>query len=125
MVPPPMARPKILLVDDSQELLGLLAGLVESEGWQPITAARGRIALEKLRAERPAAAVVDVLLPDMMGYDVALALRHAGVPFVFATGVYKGGRSASDARAQYGAAGYFEKPFEARKLLRSEEHTSE
>src|SRR5512142_393990 len=109
--------PKILLVDDNQELLTLLARLMESEGWIAIQASKGRVALEKLAAERPTAAIVDVLLPDMMGYDVAHGLKNAGVPFVFMTGVFKGGRAASDAKALHGAAGYFEKPFEARKLL--------
>ena len=55
--------------------------------------------------ERPQVAVVDVLLPDMMGFDVAAALREAKVPFVFMTGVFKGGRAASEARARHGAAG--------------------
>jgi hypothetical protein len=53
----------------------------------------------------------------MMGYDVAQALRAAKVPFYFMTGVFKGGRAAADARAQHGAEGYFEKPFEAKKLI--------
>ncbi|HYD40838.1 MAG TPA: DUF4388 domain-containing protein [Anaeromyxobacter sp.] len=109
--------PKILLVDDNQELLTLLARLMESEGWTAIQAGKGRVALEKLQAEKPAAAIVDVLLPDMMGYDVAHGLKNAGVPFIFMTGVFKGGRAATDARTLHGAAGYFEKPFEARKLL--------
>jgi len=109
--------PKILLVDDNQELLTLLARLVESEGWAAVTAKNGRLALERLVAEKPAAAVIDVLLPDMMGYDVAHGLKNAGVPFVFMTGVFKGSRAAADARALHGSAGYFEKPFEARKLL--------
>ena len=113
----PGVAPKILLVDDNQELLSLLARLVEAEGWIPVTANRGRAGLDAIVAERPAAAVVDVLLPDMMGYDVAHALRNALVPFVFMTGVFKGGRAANDARGQHGAAGYFEKPFEARKLI--------
>ncbi len=108
---------KILLVDDNQELLNLLARLVEAEGWIAIPAGKGKTALERIQAERPSAAVVDVLLPDMMGYDVAQALRTARVPFVFMTGVFKGGRAAADARAQHGAAGYFEKPFEAKKLI--------
>ncbi len=112
-----MARHKILLVDDNTELLTLLARLVESEGWTPVTAGKGRQAIDLLPAERPSAAVVDVLLPDMMGYDVATALRQADVPFVFMTGVFKGGRASTEARSQHGAAGYFEKPFEARKLL--------
>jgi CheY-like chemotaxis protein len=108
---------KILLVDDNQELLTLLARLMESEGWIAIQANKGRVALEKLQAEKPALAIVDVLLPDMMGYDVGHGLRNAGVPFLFMTGVFKGGRAASDARTLHGAAGYFEKPFEARKLV--------
>jgi two-component system OmpR family response regulator len=112
-----MARSKILLVDDNQELLTLLARLVETEGWAPVTASKGRNAIDKIAAEQPSAAVVDVLLPDMMGYDVAAALRKASVPFVFMTGVFKGGRAANDAKSQHGAAGYFEKPFEARKLV--------
>ena len=112
-----MPRPKVLLVDDNQELLALLARLVETEGWVPVAVGKGRTAIERIGPERPSAAVVDVLLPDMMGYDVAAALRKANVPFVFMTGVFKGGRAASDAKGQHGAAGYFEKPFEARKLV--------
>ncbi|HEX9241296.1 MAG TPA: response regulator [Anaeromyxobacter sp.] len=108
---------KILLVDDNQELLTLLARLVEAEGWAAIPVGKGKSAIDAVKAERPDAAVVDVLLPDMMGYDVAHALRNAQVPFVFMTGVFKGGRAASDARAQHGAAGYFEKPFDAKKLI--------
>jgi DNA-binding response OmpR family regulator len=108
---------KILLVDDNQELLTLLARLVEAEGWVAVPAGKGRTALDLLAAEKPVAAVVDVLLPDMMGYDVGQALKAAGVPFIFMTGVFKGGRAAQDARAQYGASGYFEKPFDARKLM--------
>jgi DNA-binding response OmpR family regulator len=108
---------KILLVDDNQELLTLLSRLMEAEGWTTIAVTRGKAAVDKIAAERPSAAVVDVLLPDMMGYDVAQALRNAQIPFVFMTGVFKGGRASSDARTQHGAAGYFEKPFEARKLV--------
>ncbi|HET7824387.1 MAG TPA: response regulator [Anaeromyxobacter sp.] len=109
--------PKILLVDDNQELLALLGRLVEAEGWSAVGATRGKAAIEKIRSERLEAAVVDVLLPDMMGYDVAQVLREGKVPFVFITGVFKGGRAAQDARLQQGASGYFEKPFESKKLV--------
>ena len=112
-----MSRPKVLLVDDNVELLQLLARLMEADGWIPVTASKGRQAVDLIGLERPQVAVVDVLLPDMMGFDVAAALRQAKVPFVFMTGVFKGGRAATEARAQHGAAGYFEKPFEAKKLL--------
>src|SRR5512146_2918268 len=52
-----------------------------------------------------------------MGYDVGAALRKANVPFIFMSGVFKGGRASSDARSQHGAAGYFEKPFDSQKLV--------
>src|SRR5574342_904050 len=113
----PGMSPKVLLVDDNIELLQLLARLFEADGWTPVIASKGRQAVDLVGLERPQVAVVDVLLPDMMGFDVAAALRQAKVPFVFMTGVFKGGRAASEARAQHGAAAYFEKPFEARKLL--------
>ena len=112
-----MGRHKIFLVDDNKELLRLLARLVEAEGWQPITFSRGKPAGEAIATERPALALVDLLLPDMMGYDLAPLLRSEEIPFVFMTGIFKGGRAASEARAKYGAAAYFEKPFEARQLL--------
>ncbi|HEY6106367.1 MAG TPA: response regulator [Anaeromyxobacteraceae bacterium] len=112
-----MSRPKVLLVDDNAELLQLLARLMEADGWAPVAATKGRQAVDLIGLERPQVAVVDVLLPDMMGFEVAAALRQAKVPFVFMTGVFKGGRAATEARAQHGAAGYFEKPFEAKKLL--------
>jgi two-component system, OmpR family, response regulator len=110
---------KILLVDDNASLAALLARLFEAEGWAVVKADRGQQAIDLIARERPSAAVVDLLLPDMMGYDVAVALRKANVPFVFMTGVFKGGRAAAEARNQHGAAGYFEKPFEAKALVES------
>lgn len=112
-----MARPRVLIVDDNAELLNLLARLVEAEGWEAIPAARGKAALEAVAAARPDVAALDVLLPDMMGYEIAAALKPLGVPFVFMTGIFKGGRAATEARVQHGAAAYFEKPFPGKKLV--------
>ncbi len=112
-----VSPPRVLLVDDNQVLVALLARMLEAEGMVPILALRGRAALDKLAVEKPDAAVVDVLLPDMMGYDVGAALRKAGIPFVFITGIFKGKKAADDAKTLHGAAGYFEKPFDAKKLV--------
>jgi two-component system, OmpR family, response regulator len=108
---------RILLVDDNLELLELLGRLVKAEGWTPVPLGRGRAAVDSIAREPPSVAVIDVLLPDMMGYEVGAAARKAGVPFVFITGVFKGSRADSEARVQHGAAGYFEKPFEAKRLM--------
>jgi len=114
-----MARPRILVVDDNVELLSLLTHLFEDGGYEVLAASKGKQALELARAQPPALALLDILLPDVMGYAVAEALRkdHPRVPVVFVTGVFKGAKHAAESRGKHGAAAYFEKPFEARKLL--------
>ncbi|HET9449931.1 MAG TPA: response regulator [Aggregicoccus sp.] len=111
--------PRILVVDDNQELLSLLTQLFEDAGYEVLAASRGKQALEVVRLEPPGVAVLDILLPDMMGYHLADALRkeQPQLPLLFITGVFKGGKHALEARQKYAAAGYFEKPFEAQKLL--------
>ena len=112
-----MPGPRILVVDDNPELLTLLSSAFEEAGYTVQTAARGRTALELARKEKPDLAVVDVLLPDLMGFDVAEALKKLRVPFIFMSGVHKGGKASANALGKYGALAYFEKPFERSALL--------
>lgn len=113
-----MASPKVLLVDDNQELLNLLARLFSDAGYQVVQATKGKAAFDLARAEKPHLAVIDILLPDMMGYHLADAVRREmSIPVIFLTGVFKGGKHAAEAKAKHGAVAYFEKPFEANKLL--------
>jgi CheY-like chemotaxis protein len=111
--------PKILVVDDNPELLTLLTQLFEEVGYEVIGAAKGKQAVELARQGKPQVAILDILLPDMMGYHLADALRKDDpkLPLIFITGVFKGGKHALEARNKYAAAGYFEKPFEANKLV--------
>ncbi|MFY0581639.1 response regulator [Cystobacter fuscus] len=111
--------PRILVVDDNPELLSLLVQLFEDEGYEVTGVGRGAQAVEKARGQPPAAAVLDLLLPDMMGFQVADALRkqQPQLPLIFITGVFKGGKHAVDARQKYAPADYFEKPFDAARLL--------
>src|SRR5258708_14494029 len=82
--------PRILVVDDNPELLTLLSSSFEEAGYQVSTAARGRTALDLARKERPDLAVIDVLLPDLMGFDVPEALKKLKIPFIFISPVHKG-----------------------------------
>jgi len=104
-------------VDDNPELLTLLSSSFEEAGYRVITAARGRTALDLARKEKPALAVVDILLPDLMGFDVAEVLKRLQIPFLFISGVHKGGKTSFNVRSRYGAIGFFEKPFERQALL--------
>ena len=112
-----MAAPRILVVDDNPELLTLLSSAFEEAGYSVQTAARGRAALDLARKERPDLVLVDVLLPDLMGFDVAEALKKLKIPFIFMSGVHKGGKVSANSIARYGALAYFEKPFDSRALL--------
>src|SRR5687767_2521570 len=116
-----MAQPKILVVDDNQELLSLLTQLFEDAGYQVVAASKGKQAVDAAKANKPQAAVLDILLPDMMGYHLADQLRkeNGSLPLIFVTGVFKGGKHALEARQKYGAAHYFEKPFKAAKLIKT------
>ncbi|HZX94363.1 MAG TPA: response regulator [Myxococcales bacterium] len=112
-----MSGPRILVVDDNPELLTLLSSAFEEAGYDVQTAARGRTALEAARRDRPDLVLVDVLLPDLMGFDVAEGLKRLKIPFIFMSGVHKGGKISASSVSKYGALAYFEKPFDRRALL--------
>jgi len=114
-----MARPRLLVVDDNLELLSLLTHLFEDAGYDVVSASKAKQAMEVVRGSAPALAVLDVLLPDQMGYHLADQLRKdfPQMKVIFITGVFKGGKHGLEAKQKHGAVAYFEKPFEARQLL--------
>jgi DNA-binding response OmpR family regulator len=66
---------KILLVDDSEELLTTFTSILGSEGYQVETAMNGEDALEKARATKFRLYILDIKLPDIRGDDLARELR--------------------------------------------------
>lgn len=112
-----MAAPTILIVDDNEELASLLGELFARAGYGTKIVHRGRAAMAAIEEEPPAAAVVDILLPDVVGYKVAKHLVEREIPFVFMTGVFRGTRLSREGIEREGAKAYFEKPFEASKLV--------
>src|SRR2546428_12443075 len=112
-----VSAPRILVVDDNPELLTLLSSSFEEAGYLVFTAARGRTALDLAKKEKPALAVVDVLLPDLMGFDVAEALKRLRIPFVLMSGVHKGGNAPTMAISRHGALAFFAKPFQPGALV--------
>jgi adenylate cyclase len=69
------ARPKLLLVDDLPPNLRMLEGILVPQGFEILTAANGREALEQISAERPDIVLTDVLMPVMDGYELCRRLR--------------------------------------------------
>jgi DNA-binding response OmpR family regulator len=80
--------PKILLVDDSEELLNTFTSILGSEGYQVETASNGEEALKKAEATKFHLYILDIKLPDMRGDDLAreLTSRYDDVSIILITG---------------------------------------
>ena len=68
--------PKILVVDDTPRNVKLLADLLTIKGYEVVTAASGREALGQVETERPDLVLLDVVMPEMSGYDVCRQIRE-------------------------------------------------
>ena len=67
---------KILVVDDTPKNVKLLADLLTVKGYNVVTAASGREALAQLENETPDLVLLDVVMPEMSGYDVCRKIRE-------------------------------------------------
>jgi CheY-like chemotaxis protein len=81
--------PTALIVEDEPEANKLLAMLLQLRGYQTVSAYRGAEALEKIREHAPDVVFLDLMLPDMDGYDVCRSLQSSRpvslVPVVIVT----------------------------------------
>ncbi|MDX2241746.1 MAG: response regulator [Leptolyngbyaceae cyanobacterium bins.302] len=81
---------RILVVDDIPDNYVLLQTILESEGYQVETADNGKVALEKVAANPPDLVLLDVMMPDMDGFEVAQAIRQntafPSIPILLVTG---------------------------------------
>jgi two-component system, OmpR family, alkaline phosphatase synthesis response regulator PhoP len=68
--------PKVLLVDDEQDIVDLLKYNLEREGYQVYTALNGRDAMKSAKANRPDLIVLDIMMPGMDGVEVCTQLRQ-------------------------------------------------
>jgi CheY-like chemotaxis protein len=80
--------PRVLVADDSPEMLGLLSAWLEDEGCIVIAVGTGRAALDAARSHTPDVAFLDVILPQPDGFRVCeLLARREGMPVVLMTGM--------------------------------------
>lgn len=76
---------KILMADDDQAFLKVVARFLGQSGYEVVTAANGQEAIDKARVEKPDMAVLDVALPFVTGEQVARRLE-GGIPVLFVSG---------------------------------------
>jgi two-component system sensor histidine kinase ChiS len=104
----------ILVVDDNEINLKLISKILELGGYQVATARSGRDALEMIRTRMPDLAILDVMMPDMDGYELCTSLRQppiaAKIPIVMLTALNDETERALAVKA--GANDLWSKPFE-------------
>ena len=113
---------KILIVDDEAHIRRLLERTLidlEDEGVELLIAEDGVMALETIRAEKPALVFLDVMMPKMNGIDVCQAVKHdvglSSVRIVLLTA--KGQEIDRQRGKEVGADFYMTKPFDPDELL--------
>lgn len=111
-----MAKEKILVVDDEVKIVGLVRAYLEKDGYQVVAAHDGRQALEVARNERPDLVVLDLMLPEISGWDVCRTLRmESKVPVIMLTAQDED--TDKIVGLELGADDYMTKPFNPRELV--------
>ena len=114
-----MAKEKILVVDDEEDILELLRFNLSREGYQISCAASGEDALSFVRSEIPDLIVLDLMLPGMDGLEVTRRLKNnlstKDIPIVMLTA--KGEEADIVTGLELGADDYITKPFSPRILV--------
>lgn len=107
----------ILIVDDEVELLDLIEISLRKEGFKNIyRAERGKKAIEIIDKENIELAVLDVMLPDMEGYDICRYIRlKSNMPVIFLSA--KGDEEDRIIGLATGADDYVSKPFSIKELI--------
>jgi len=108
---------KILVIDDEQSTVQLLAIILEQHGFEVIKALRAEDGLKKAYRTQPDLVLLDVSMPDMDGFEVCRRLRQmSDMPIVFLTAL--GNKEAAMQGFDLGADDYIVKPPDADLLVR-------
>jgi len=116
----PKTEPQeILIVDDNSASLQLLTELLSSHGYRVRPASSGRLALRSVAVARPDLILLDVIMPDMDGYEVCRRLKSdetsRDIPVIFISGLY--GTAEKVEGFDAGGVDYITKPFQPEEVL--------
>lgn len=111
---------KILVVDDEPNLVKMIKSRLEAHDYEVVTALDGKEGLKKAEEEIPDLIILDILMPNMDGSEMAAALRDkpitSNIPVIFLTCLVK---KPEEQRIKSSIEGecFLAKPFEAEELL--------
>lgn len=105
----------ILVVDDMESLRTMVKSYLSQEGFRVVTAAHGREALFVARNERPDLIILDLMMPELGGYDfISAYAREGDAPIIILTAKVE--ESDKVLGLELGADDYLTKPFSMREL---------
>ena len=113
-----MSRNRILVVEDDRETADYLRTYFDWQGYEVLTTERGGEALDTCRVKLPSAVILDIVLPDISGFEVCRALRDNNrtsyVPIIFLS--YRNKRNDIIGAFEAGADDFVIKPFDIEEL---------
>jgi len=105
---------RVLIAEDEKKTRSILVEMLRSLGCETLEAATGYEAVKVVQESRPEVLLLDGLLPEMHGFEVARFVRSMGPEYhpkiVIITAVYKSQRYRSEAKLQFGVDHYLTKP---------------
>jgi CheY-like chemotaxis protein len=105
---------RVLIAEDEKKTRSILVEMVQSLGCEIFEAATGYEAIKQVQENRPDVLLLDGLLPEMHGFEVARFVRSMAPEYrpriVIVTAVYKSQRYRSEAKLQFGVDHYLLKP---------------
>ncbi len=114
-----MTKRKILIVDDDPDLQRLMTLVLEMAGYEVVTANNGAEALTKVRSERPDLILLDIMMPEMDGFETCRRLRKlpegAQIPVLMLSAADQVTDKVKGLRV--GANDYITKPADSRELI--------
>ncbi len=107
---------KILLADDEQHILDTVSAYLQAEGYEVLTVRNGRDALFAFRHEQPDLVILDVMMPELNGWETARLIRKdSSVPLLFLTARVDDIDQITG--LEIGADDYITKPFSPRVVV--------
>lgn len=107
---------KILVVDDEKKIVDIVKAYLEREGYHVMVAYEGRSALNMARRESPELIILDLMLPEVSGWDVCRTLRkESDIPIIMLTAREE--TTDKIIGLELGADDYVTKPFDPKELV--------
>lgn len=111
-----MANNKVLIADDDSNISELIKVYFEKDGFETVTAHNGREAVELFKSEAPSIVILDVMMPEMDGWQVCREIRRvSNIPIIMLTA--KGETFDKVLGLELGADDYMVKPFDPKELI--------